>query len=253
MIIKTKLSFGLGFLFLIIFSLIFLCSFYVQDLSKKSENILKDNYNSLVYTKNMFIAIDDMKAAITSSSFNSDKKNNDHYIRLFETARTEFEKNKKLENNNITEIYEKEYNDILNKNYDLFLDISNQLKRGGINGTIYFSALIPAYEKVRESIGNINDVNMQAVERKNQLTKKDALVGIRNMAIIGSICFILGLGYLWYFPFYVSNSISYLSDRIVALLKSAEIKYDFKSNDEIYIISKSIYLLQDKLSVKVKK
>ncbi len=253
MVIKTKLKLGLGFLFLIIFSLIFMSSFYIQDQSRDSENILKDNYNSLVYPKNMFLSIDDMKSSITSQIFNTGNKNESHYRKLFETAKSDFEKNQKLENNNITEIHEKEYNDMLNKNFDIFKNLASQISRGRVDHSVYFTAFMPAYEKVRQSISNINDVNMQAVERKNQLTKENAILRIRNMAIIGSICFILGLGYLWFFPFYVSNTIAYLSDKMVELLDKNKIKHDFKSNDESYIISKSIYLLDDKISGKGKK
>ena len=43
MTLKTKLSWGLGFLFLIIFILVGFCSYYVGKLSQESENILKNN------------------------------------------------------------------------------------------------------------------------------------------------------------------------------------------------------------------
>jgi two-component system, NtrC family, sensor histidine kinase KinB len=253
MILKRKLSLGLGFLFLIIFLLIILCSFYVQNLARDSDNILKNNYVSIVYSKNMLLSIDDMKTAITSTVFNPDKKNMEHYFKLFETAKTEFEKNKKSENDNITEIHEKEYVDKLNKNYEIFINLSNRIKHGGINNSIYFTDYISAYEKIKQSIININDINMQAVERKNQLTKDYAYNIIRNMALIGTFLLILALGYFWYFPFYISNTVSYLSDKIVELLKISKIKYDFKSNDETFIILKAIDLLQDKLSGKYKK
>jgi len=48
MTLKTKLSLGLGFLFLIIFILVGFCSYYVGKLGQESDNILKDNYNSIV-------------------------------------------------------------------------------------------------------------------------------------------------------------------------------------------------------------
>jgi two-component system, NtrC family, sensor histidine kinase KinB len=253
MVLKTKLSLGLGFLFLIIFALIILCSFYVQNLSRDSDNILKDNYKSLIYSKNMLLSIDDMKTAITSYVFNTNKKNNGYYLKLFESAKTEFEINRKSENNNITELHEKEYVEMLNNNFEIFLILSSQMKHSGNNNSIYFADYIPAYEKIRQSIININDVNMQAVERKNQVTKNYAYNTIRNMAFIGSVLLLLAMGYFWYFPFYISNTISYLSDKIVELLKVSKIKFDFKSNDEAHIILMAINLLQHKLLSKIKK
>ena len=48
MVLKTKLSIGLGFLFAIIFALAFFCSYYVGKLSEDAENILRNNYDSIV-------------------------------------------------------------------------------------------------------------------------------------------------------------------------------------------------------------
>jgi len=59
MTLKTKISGGLGFLFLIILTLAVFCSYYVEKLGQESDNILKDNYYSIVYSKNMLSALDD--------------------------------------------------------------------------------------------------------------------------------------------------------------------------------------------------
>ena len=70
MTLKKKLSLGLGFLFLIIFVLAFVCSYYIGELSRDAENILKDNYKSLVFTKNMIAALEETRTAISSIVFN---------------------------------------------------------------------------------------------------------------------------------------------------------------------------------------
>ncbi len=109
MVLKTKLSLGIGFLFVIIFVLAGFCSYYIQKLSQEADNILKDNYNSLVYAKNMFSALDDMNTAVNNLILNPNTSNKsaDYYLKLYESAKVEFEKNLKDENNNITEINEK--------------------------------------------------------------------------------------------------------------------------------------------------
>jgi hypothetical protein len=66
MSLRRKLTIGLVFLFLIIFSLAMYSSFDIQRLSKDAEAILKDNYDSLVYCKNMLLALDDMTTAVLS-------------------------------------------------------------------------------------------------------------------------------------------------------------------------------------------
>ncbi|MCX5904329.1 MAG: hypothetical protein NTV89_12865 [Proteobacteria bacterium] len=72
------------------------------------------------------------------------------------------------------------------------------------------------------------------------------------MAIIVTISVILAMGYFWYFPFYVSNSISYLSGKMQRLLEVAGITLDIQSDDETHIILQSINLLENKFSVKGK-
>ena len=70
MTLKRKLTMGLGFLFLIIFVLVIFYSYHLGRLSQDAENILKDNYKSLVYSKNMISALEDMRTAIGSIVFN---------------------------------------------------------------------------------------------------------------------------------------------------------------------------------------
>ncbi|MBA4416781.1 MAG: hypothetical protein C0392_02550 [Syntrophus sp. (in: bacteria)] len=111
MTLKKKLILGLGFLFFIIFTLVGFCSYYVGSLGQESDNILKDNYNSIVYSRSMLSGLDDMKTSIASVMHNAGRVEtmSDYYLRLFESGRNVFETNLKAEKNNITEIHEKEY------------------------------------------------------------------------------------------------------------------------------------------------
>ena len=130
MTLKTKLILGLGFLFLIIFTLAAFCSYYVGKLGQESDNILKDNYYSIVYSKNMLSGLDDMKTSMTSTMYNTDRTGtmSDYYVRLFESGRNVFETNLKAENNNITEIHEKEYVETLNQDYDSYMKLCIRMK-----------------------------------------------------------------------------------------------------------------------------
>jgi NtrC-family two-component system sensor histidine kinase KinB len=252
MTLKTKLILGLGFLFLIIFTLTAFCSYYVGRLGQESDNILKDNYYSVVYSKNMLSGLDNMKTSITSTIYNTGRAAtmSDYYLRLFESGRKVFETNLKAENNNITEIHEKEYVERLNQDFDSYLKLSLQMKSGPVKNSVFFNDFLPACEKLKESINAIYDINMQAVVRKSQLTTHDSSSFTNSMAIIGSICLVLALAYFWYFPVYISTTLSYLSERMRNLLKSSGVVFDMKTNDEAYIILHAINLLENKLSVK---
>lgn len=250
MVLKTKLSMGLGVLFLIIFALAFFCAYYVDKLSDEAGNILKDNYDSIVYSRNMISALDEMRTSISSSIFNPEgKKLTDYYSQLFEAGRNEFEKNLKAEKNNITEIHEKEYADTLSGDYNIYLNLCEQIKKGAGSDSMYFNEILPCYERLKQSIHNINDLNMQTVVRKSQITKNESAHIITSMAVTVSLSIILAFGYFWYFPFYISNTISYLANRMTELLKKIGIASDTQTNDETYIILQSIKQLEKKLGV----
>ncbi|MGA9111276.1 MAG: sensor histidine kinase [Smithella sp.] len=251
MALKTKLSWGLGFLFLIIFTLVGFCSYYVGMLSQESENILKDNYNSIVYANNMLSGLDDIKASIISIIYNTNNsmKMSNYNLKLFESGKDLFESNLKKESNNITEIHEKEYVEKLDQDYATYLNLCLQMKSRSTNKLI-FKDFMAVSEKIKQLVNNIYDVNMQAVVRKTDLTKHDSARFKNAMVIIGSLGIILALGYIWYFPVYISTTISYLSDRMKKLAKENGITLDIKTNDEAHIILQSINLLENKLGIK---
>lgn len=254
MTIKKKLTLGFGFLFLIIFVLAVFSSYYIGRLSQEAGNILKDNYNSLVYSKNMISALDDMRTAISSGILNpaGNRKLSDYDLKLFEEARTEFEKNLSAENANITEIHEKDYVNTLNNDYGLYSNLGLQIKTGSGGPSLYFNEFQPAYEKLEHTINSIADINMQAVERKSQMTQHDSARNIRYMAIFGAFCLMLAAVYFWYFPFHISSSMSYLSNRMRELLKKKGIAFDTKTDDEAYVILQAINLLENELNTKTK-
>ena len=53
--IKTKLTFGVGLLFLLILALAAVSIWYIHQLKKDTNNILVANYNTLQYARNMLI------------------------------------------------------------------------------------------------------------------------------------------------------------------------------------------------------
>ena len=252
MALKTKLSMGLGFLFVIIFTLGGICSYYVGKLAHESDNILKNNYHSIVYAKNMLSGLDDIETSINSIMYSSNHMaiKSDYYLKLFESGKNLFDVNLKAANNNITETNEKEYVERLNHNYEMFLTLCLQLQKRSGDRSLYFSEFLPACEKMKHSINSIYEINMQAVVHKSELARNDSARFLRYMAMIGAICLILALGYFWYFPTYISLSLSYLSERMRNLLKNSGITFDIKTNDEADVILQGINLLENKLDIK---
>jgi two-component system, NtrC family, sensor histidine kinase KinB len=251
MTLKTKLIIGLGFLFLIIFTLVGFCSYYVGRLGQESENILKANYESLVYAREMLSGLDDIKTSMSVNipGANRAETKSDYYERLFDSGKKQFETNLSLEKNNITEIHEQEYVDTLSKEYDSFMKLCAQIKNVAVRYSIYFDDFLPASERLKKSIDSIYDVNMQAVIQKSRSAKESASRFINSMAVIGTICLLLAFAYLWYFPVYISTTMTYLSDKMKGLLKTAGLVLDVKTNDETIVILHAINLLQNKMGL----
>ena len=67
--IKTKIRLGLIFLLAIIITLAGTGSFYINHLADLSSTILKDNYESLEYGKNMIQALDEKDDQIYIKKF----------------------------------------------------------------------------------------------------------------------------------------------------------------------------------------
>ena len=132
--LKTKLSFGLSFLFVVILAFGILGIFYINRLSNDSQNVLKNNHESLVYCNNMLKALED--------------------IPLKPNAKKVFEDNLKKQEANITEPGEREATTDLRKNFNELLanpsDVSN-------------------YPQIRQSIQVINDLNQVAILQKNDV------------------------------------------------------------------------------------
>jgi len=57
--IKTKLTFGVGSLFLMIVLLVVVSGWYVNQLKRDTNNILVANYNTLQYARNMLLALEE--------------------------------------------------------------------------------------------------------------------------------------------------------------------------------------------------
>jgi two-component system, NtrC family, sensor histidine kinase KinB len=252
MVLKTKLSLGLGFLFFIILALVGFCTYYVGTLAQEADNILKDNYNSIVYSRNMLSALDDMRTSVANTVLNPARtgKGSAYSQQLFESGRNIFDANLKEENNNITEIHEKEYVERLNQDYGSYLKLCDQMKEGVEDNSVYFNDFLPATEKLKQSINGIYDLNMQAVVRKTQMTRTDSSRFKTSMAIIGTLCLMLALAYFWYFPVYISTTLGYLSNKMKNLLKGIGAAPDEYSNDEAFVLLHGLDVLENKLGVK---
>lgn len=202
--IKTKLRLGFGFLFAVVLFFGVLSLFYINEISKSSEIVLKDNYESLRYTR-------DMRKILDTQSLPLSKK-----------ALAAFEAQLKKEENNITEKGEQTEVSALKKS---FLSLAQS------------PALTPvrtaAEREVRSRLQNIDDVNMQAIVRKNDAAQNSVKNASLLLGLTGGITFLILFSFSVNFPGFVANPLRQLSQGIREISqKNYKQRLEFRSNDE---------------------
>lgn len=195
--IKTKIRLGLIFLLTLILMLAFTSSFYVYKLANVSSAILKDNYESIQYTKNMIQALDE---------------GND------EIAIKKFEENLVKQEHNITEIGE---NQATNETRQLF-ELYKTDKRD------------PATEsRLRQKILHVEDLNMDAMLRKNETSIQTTKRIFTYITVLGTLCFLMSFTFVLNFPSMIANPIVELKEGIREITKkNYSQRLHFSSKDE---------------------
>ncbi|MCL4639000.1 MAG: ATP-binding protein [Pseudosphingobacterium sp.] len=211
---KTKLTLGVGLLFLLIVLLSVISIWYVNALKKDTENILVANYKTLAYSRQMLIALDDIPERAGS----------------LDTFRSNLEKQLA----NLTEPGERE--------------ATNKLK-AHFNELIRDSGKTDAYYKlIRQDIGEIMRLNMNAIARKSDaasLTAENANIWIGTT---GALCFIIAFTLLINLPGNIANPIRELTNSIREITAhNYHQRVHFQSNNEFGELAHSFNIMAEKL------
>jgi len=197
--IKTKIA--LGFLF--IFSLILINGgmgyYYLNHLAGAAEAIIRDNYQSLQYCRNMSGDLDD-------------------YLDARQGSLDRFNQALQEEEHDITETGEGELAGELRSLFD-------QLKVGGPGNALITS--------MRRIIYKINHLNMQAILRKNNQARETANSALITLEITTTLSFLIGFTFLINFPGYIGNPVIELTESIKAIAgHNYSKRLHFNSRDE---------------------
>jgi len=211
--LKAKLVLGLSFLFIVILAFGILSIFYINRFSNDSKSVLNNNLESLLYSNNMLKALED--------------------IPLKKDAIDVFEKNLAKQEANITETGEKEITQELRKNLG---ELLNDPQDSG------------NYVQLRQSLQNINDLNQQAIMRKNEVAKKTAEDAILWLTIIFVIAGLISFTFVVNFPAVISTPIRALNEGISEIAgKNYGKRIYLKQNDEFGELANAFNSMAEKL------
>lgn len=212
--IKTKLNLGVGLLFLLIIILSTLSAFYIYSIKRDTQNILKANYETLEYSRNMLLALDEM-----------DKDQIQSII--------DFKDNLKKQMHNITEVDEGKVTYKLQDNF-------NFLKTNKPSDSIK--------SQIHQNIFEIMKLNMDAIKQKSDVAKKTSETANFWVILIGTLCFLIAFNLLVNLPNNIANPIKELTSSIQEIAnKNYSKRVHFLNHNEFGDLARSFNTMAQKL------
>ncbi|SEM48282.1 PAS domain S-box-containing protein [Chryseobacterium taichungense] len=211
--LKTKLTLGVGLLFLLIVLLSVMGSVYINKLKSDTEKILNANYNSIEFSKNMLLALDRIG---TDSA----------------VAIQTFKKNNQLQEKNLTEFGEKEATQSLNLHFNDYLNHPDNEKE----------------KLIREDLVKIMTLNMKGIERKSDMAIITAENATFWIVSLGTVCFLIAFVLLFNLPQTIAEPISQLTSSIRQIAnKNYSERVHFKGSEEFNDLAESFNVMAEKL------
>ena len=209
--IKTKLNLGVGLLFALILILTAVSTYFIYTINKNTGNILTANYNTLEYSRNMLLALDNLSS-----------KNLIY-----------FEKNLEKQLLNITEKRELEATANVQKN---FLILKSDIQK------------VLLKKSIRQDIFEIMILNMNAIKRKTLLAENSASTANLWTAIVGTLCFLIAFNLLVNLPNNIADPIKELTASIQEIAnKNYSERVHFTSKSEFGDLANSFNTMAQKL------
>ncbi|OOV26367.1 PAS domain-containing sensor histidine kinase [Flavobacterium sp. LM5] len=212
--IKTKLNLGVGLLFCLIIILSLASAYSVFSIKKDTGNILNANYNTLEYSRNMLLSLDEMMV------------NKNKAIAVFE-----INLNKQV--SNITEKNEDVATNDLKSNFNLLKGDSNNEKLKA---------------QIRQNIFEIMKLNMNAIKIKSDIAKHTAETANLWIAVVGTLCFLIAFNLLVNMPNNIANPIKELTESIKQIAnKNYSERVHFRHHNEFGDLANSFNTMAEKL------
>ncbi|MCY0968604.1 HAMP domain-containing sensor histidine kinase [Chryseobacterium wangxinyae] len=211
--IKTKLNAGVGLLFLMIIILSALGGWFIYQLKKDTQNILVANYNTLQYSRNMLLSLEEIERDPFSVK--------------------EFQKNLNLQSQNITESGEKEATrNIINH----FSDLNKNRHDENLKSVI------------RKDIAELMQLNMNAIQIKSGIANTTAENAIAVISVAGTLCFLIAFTLMINLPSNIANPIRELTFSIHQIAQqNYRERVRFEGNSEFGELAKSFNTMAEKL------
>lgn len=211
--IKSKITFGIGALFVLLLTISTVSFIFINQLSHRTENLLTANYKTIQYCNQMMHAI--------------------NAVSLDSTALLAFEKNLQLQENNITEPGERPATQKLRTYFEL-------IKKDAEDSTVI--------DSINRQLYDIALLNQHALEQKNQQALTTAGAAKLWISLLTSVLVLISFTLLVNFPGYIANPIKLLTEGIKEIAqKNYNKRIYIKNNDEFGEMAKAFNQMAEKL------
>ena len=212
--IKTKFNLGVGLLFVLIITLLSVSIYYINSIKKDTQNILKANYESIEYSRNILFALNDFD------------KNKEQSLRFFN-------ENLDKQLKNITETNE---------------NIATYKLRDNFNFLINNSLTDSIKSQIHKNVFEIMRLNMNAIKQKSDIAQDTAETASLWITITGTLCFIIAFNLLVNLPNNIADPIKELTASIKEISnKNYSERVHFQNHNEFGDLARSFNTMAQKL------
>ena len=241
--IRTRFTLGMIFLFIIISVLAVFSGYYLNKLSSKTSAILKENYLSVVYAREMSEGLMNINQEITTCFLT--KRIPD----TLKIARELKQINLSLgsERNNITEPGEDKLVSGIETNYLEYRDSLQTLVKSAESaaGLLY---LQNKSANLYQQLSILSQMNGKALEVKTDDAKASSQSALTKMTILATMCFLIGMSFAFSFAAYFNRRFFQLYHGLKEIVASNfEQRLYFDGNDEFSEISVVVNEMADNL------
>ncbi|MGE5394090.1 MAG: hypothetical protein ACM3P1_05050 [Candidatus Saccharibacteria bacterium] len=247
--IRTKFSLGMVFIFIILMCLLGFSAYSLINLSKKTGAIQTENHVSVVYAREMTEGLLQLNQQMVGSYLSNEKPDTLQVLRQFD----QLDQVLQAELHNITEVGEDQLASEIQKGIGKYHQVYSQFVRSPGQAE-FLSTLQGQFEALTRQLTLLSQMNEKAIEVKTLDAKASAKQALTQLSVIGSVCFLLSLAFIYSFAAYFNERFFQLYNGIKEIVASnfGQRLY-FDGQDEFYELSLLFNQMASKLEGKPEK
>ena len=241
--IRTRFTLGMIFLFIIISVLAVFSGYYLNKLSDKTSAILKENYLSVVYAREMSEGLMNINQEITTCFLT---KRIPDSLKIAQELK-QINQSLKSEKNNFTEPGEDKLVSEIETDYNEYRDsLQIIIKSPKSAATLFY--LQNKSGTLYQQLSILSQMNGKALEVKTDDAKASSKSALTKMTVLATMCFLIGMSFAFSFASYFNRRFFQLFNGIKEIGSgNFDQRLIFDGNDEFSEISQVVNEMADRL------